>query len=132
MNKPRLFISHAWSYNTQYYSLIEMLNNKSYFEYYNHSVPEHDPICFVKTNQLDSQLKKQIATSQIIIVLGGMYGAYRYWIQREIEIAVEYKKPIIVVLPRGQQNSPKIVTEHATEIVGWNTDSVINAIRRYV
>jgi MTH538 TIR-like domain (DUF1863) len=132
MKVPRLFISHAWDYNSQYYRLIEMLDERPYFNYFNHSVPEHDPIDFKKVSELESQLRTQIATSQVVIVLGGMYGAYRNWMIKEIEIAVEYGKPIIAVLPWGQINSPKIVTDNATEIVGWNTNSVVNAIRKYV
>jgi len=132
MNKPRLFISHAWDYNDQYYNLVDMLNARPYFDFYNHSVPQHDPLDFKKTSELASQLKLQIASCQVVVVLGGMYATYREWIIKEIEYAIEYKKPIICVLPWGQTNSPKIVTDNAHEIVRWNTESIINAIRKYV
>ena len=44
LHRYRLFISHAWEYNDDYYRLIGMLNNAPNFIYSNYSVPEHDPV----------------------------------------------------------------------------------------
>lgn len=52
VKKVRLFISHAWDYNKQYDNLIKLLRIRPYFEFYNHSVPKHDP--------LDSKTKKEL------------------------------------------------------------------------
>jgi len=43
LKKYRIFISHAWTHNTDYYKLVEMLNKASYFDWDNYSVPEHAP-----------------------------------------------------------------------------------------
>lgn len=53
------------------------------------------------------------------------------WIQREIDIAVEYGKPIIGIKPWGQEKIPQAVAKVAKEIVGWNTDSIVSAIRKH-
>ena len=56
----RLFISHAWIHNDDYYKLVDMLNKAHNFEWHNYSVPEHDPLlvktpCGLKlTQQLES------------------------------------------------------------------------------
>jgi len=44
IEKVRLFISHAWDYNQQYYSLVNLLRERPYFDFYNHSVPQYDPL----------------------------------------------------------------------------------------
>jgi hypothetical protein len=47
-----------------------------------------------------------------------MYVARKEWIQKEIEMAQKYKKPIIAVVPRGNENVPCVVKDSATEVVG--------------
>ena len=124
----RVFISHAWEYNADYYRLIEMLDEAPLFNWSNYSVPEHDPL---DMKGLPAALERQIAPTNIVIILSGMYAAHSDWIQNEIDIAVEKSKPIIGIAPWGQQNIPVVVQEAAEEIVGWNTSSIVDAIRKY-
>lgn len=127
----RLFISHAWIHNDDYYKLVNMLNNANNFSWHNYSVPEHDALP-VKTNkQLDEGLVLQIRPTQAVIIISGMYTAYRQWIQREIEIAQEMNKPIIGIKPWGNERIPLSVQNAAYEMVGWNTNSIVDAIRRH-
>jgi len=39
-----LFISHSWAYPNAYNNLVNLLDNRGYFPYKNHSIPIHDPI----------------------------------------------------------------------------------------
>lgn len=50
---------------------------------------------------------------------------------KEIDIASEYNKPIVGIKPWGQQKVPTAVQNVAKTMVGWNTDSIIKAIREY-
>lgn len=129
-----LFLSHAWNYNTEYYRLEEMLFGSPYFSWRNYSVPEHDPIIFSspsrKKSQLTIQLEKQIRPVNCVLIIGGMYAAHSEWILTEIEIAKSFKKPIIGIYPWQQQKMPIVVQESADELVRWNTNSIISAIRK--
>ena len=129
-----LFISHAWRYNGDYYRLEKMLNEASYFYWRNYSVPEHDPKIDpnseVGKKKLYDELKKQIRPVNCVIILAGMYAYYSYWINKEIEIALKYNKPILAVKPWGQERVPQAIQDVADEIVGWNTSTIIDAIRR--
>lgn len=127
----RLFISHAWIHNDDYYKLVNMLNNANNFEWQNYSVPEHDPLLVKNTRQLDESLIQQIRPTHAVIIISGMYAAYRQWIQREIEIAQEMNKPIIGIKPWSNERIPILVQNASCEMVGWNTDSIVNAIRRH-
>ena len=60
-----------------------------------------------------------------------MYVAHSFWIQKEIDISLEYDKPIIGIKPWCQERVPKAVSDVAKEIVGWNTSSIVEAIRKY-
>lgn len=124
-----LFISHAWKYNNEYYNLTELLKECNYFKFRNYSVPEHDPIEFKTKMELSNQLEEQIRQSSVVLLISGMYVKYRPWIKKEIEFAKKYNKPIIAIIRRGAVKIPTEVELNATKIVGWNTASIVSAIR---
>lgn len=130
-----LFISHAWKYNEDYYRIEEFLEKAPLFKWRNYSVPEHDPLIKpdsrVGREKLLGMLDIQIRPSNCILILGGMYATYSEWINKEILIAEKYGKPIIGIYPWGQKRMPSIIKDAASEIVGWNTNSIVNAIRKY-
>lgn len=128
-----LFISHSWTYSDQYARLINLLNNSG-LKYKNYSVPKDDPL---HTNGSDKQLydaiKQQIANSSIVIILAGVYSTYSKWIDKEIEIAkdgFQTPKPILAIEPFGAEKTSKKVKDNANEIVKWNTNSIVAAIKR--
>ena len=124
----RLFISHAWDYNEEYFKIVDFLRAAPNFDWQNYSVPEHDPL---PNSQLVMGLYNQIKPVNAVIILSGMYVPHRDWILKEIEIANEFGKPIIGIKPRGNERIPVEVQNSAREIVGWNTDSIVSAIRRW-
>ena len=65
------------------------------------------------------------------LILSGMYVSYSRWINYEIDTATEMGKPIIGVKPWGQERIPAKVSENASVIVGWNSASVVQAVRDY-
>ncbi|MBC6368721.1 TIR domain-containing protein [Algoriphagus sp. AK58] len=132
-NTYNLFISHSWAYGDAYDKLIKLLDNRGYFTYKDFSVPKNDPI---HTNGTDKQLYdaiyNKIQLCHSIIILAGVYSSYSKWINKEIYIAKkEFKtpKPIIAIEPWGAEKTSKVVKDSADIIVGWNTESVVNAIR---
>ncbi len=126
----RIFISHAWKYNAEYYRLINFLNSAPYFKYANYSVPQHDPIDAGNKKKLTEKLKNQIRPVEVVIILGGMYASYSDWIQFEIDFSKLLEKSILGVRPRGALRMPKAVQDASDEIVGWNTNSIVSAIRK--
>ena len=124
-----LFISHAWKYNDEYYRLESLLRDYSYFNFRNYSVPEHDPLDFNSVKDLVQKLDEQIRQSTVVLVIGGMYCNYRKWIQKEIEIAKKYNKPILLIEPYGSNRTPNLLEVNAIKKVGWNTKSIVQAIR---
>lgn len=126
-----LFISHAWSYSSEYDRLVEMLKTAPYFQCSNCSVPRCDPLEARSARVLEQKLHNQIRPAHCVLILSGMYVSYSDWIQREIDIANRMNKPIIGIRPWGSERVPAAVQQSAIDIVGWNTVSIINAIRRY-
>lgn len=124
-----IFICHAWDYD-DYERIENMLDEAEGFDYRNYSVPEHDPLHARGDKELENALYDQIKPASVVIVLAGMYVPHREWIQKEIDIALKMGKPIIAVAPHGSERMPQEVQEVADAIVGWNTASIVDAIRR--
>lgn len=131
MKQYHIFISHAWDYNNQYNTIQRWLNDATYFTWTDYSVPITKPLHVSGKNDLKQRLENRIAMSSCMIVISGMYATYSEWIDYEIDIAVKYKKPIIGIRPRNQQRVPIKIQQNATTLVGWNSASVISAIRQF-
>lgn len=127
----RLFISHSWAYGDAYDRIINFFDEHN-LKYYDHSVPQGDPI---HTNGTDKQLKAAIDAkvkgTSCVVIMTGVYASHSKWIQKEIDIALEYGKPIIAVEPWGSQKTSQVVKDNADEIVGWNGLSIVNAIKKH-
>jgi len=126
-----LFISHAWTYNADYYRLVRMLDAAPNFKYRNYSVPSHDPLDTGNDKKLLQALDRQIKPVNCVLILAGMYVSHRKWILAEIGIAKRYKKPIVGIVPRGGQRTPVEVQKAAKVMVRWNTNSIVQAIREH-
>lgn len=131
MNTHNLFISHSWKYGNQYDNLITLLQNRPFFSFKNHSVPESNPITGARTDkQLEQAIENKVRSSSVVVIMTGVYSTYSKWINKEIMIAKRLGKPILAVKPYGSINMSTAVREAADEICNWSTESVVSAIRR--
>ena len=125
-----IFISHSWKYSNEYNRLVFLLSHFPYFSYKDYSVPINDPIHSVTMDYLlKVEIKKQMQHASCVLVLAGMYAQHSKWINIEIQIAKEMKKPIIAVEPHASQRTSLQVKAAADKVVRWNTASIVSAIR---
>ncbi len=128
-----LFISHSWAYGDAYDKLVNFFDSASNFSYRNYSVPKDDPIHSAGTDaQLYDAIKRKIAPVNIVIIMAGVYSTHSKWINKEIAIAktdFTYPKPILAIAPWGAQKISQVVANAANDIAGWNTSSIVGAIR---
>jgi hypothetical protein len=134
----KLFITHAWDHQ-EYDALVDLITPDATFRWENLSVPKENPITILiglpkSIRKLVHELDDRIRQANCVLIITGMYVANRQWIQSEIEAALDFKKPVVGVAPRGQERIPdaaRIAIEQANgEQVRWNRDSIISAIRR--
>ncbi|WGV16277.1 TIR domain-containing protein [Fuscovulum ytuae] len=125
----RIFISHSWKYGDSYDRLVEFLNEHN-VAFYDHSVPKNDPI---HTSGSDSDLQAAIDAKirgcSGVIILAGVYATYSKWINKEVSISLDYRKPIIAVEPWAAERTSAIVKNSADRIVKWNGKSIATAVR---
>ena len=130
-----LFISHSWSYGNDYENLIALLRKRSFFDFRDYSVPRDNPIHNAHTmTQLREAIRRQMQPCSVVLIMAGVYATYSKWINKEINLAkngFSAPKPIIAIRPRGNERISTVVQEAANKIVGWNTESVVDAIREF-
>lgn len=126
-----LFVSHAWLYDDAYIRLVKLLRAAPLFKWRNYSVPQHDPLYANNVQRLCEALDRQIRPVNAVLIISGMYVNYRDWIQYEMDVARYYNKPIIGIRPWVAKRVPVAVRQAADTMVGWNTASIVRAIRRY-
>lgn len=131
-----LFISHSWSYSNQYEGLVGLLDKANGFVYKNYSVPKDDPVHNAENDdELKEAIKEQMSHASVVLILAGLYANYSKWIDIEIDLAqngFNKPKPIIAVEYWGAEHTSKVVKDAANEIVKWNTNSIVNAIKELV
>jgi len=125
-----LFISHAWDYRDEYHRLVNLLDAAPNFRWKDYSVPEHDPLGARSTRGLRAGLQRQLQLVHAVLAISGVYASHSDWMREELGLADGFGKPIIAIAPRGNQRLSGVAQDAAVEIVKWNTDSIVDAIRR--
>jgi len=130
-----VFISHAWAYSNHYDTLATWIFKENWsvgqasLDFRDFSVPKSDPIHdATSTKALQEAIYNQIARSHVLVIPSGMYANYSKWIQKELDGAKAYGKPILAVNPWGQEKKSGVVLNNADQGVGWNKQSVIDGI----
>jgi hypothetical protein len=129
-----VFISHAWSYGDAYDRLVELLDSAPGFSWLNWSAPSDKPAIpegmIVPNETVLRAIAQKVNMADCVLVIAGMYANHSAWIQAEMDIARNLSKPLIGVKPWGSERMPQEVYESTVEDVGWNTDSIVSAIKK--
>jgi hypothetical protein len=128
-NPIRLFVTHAWAENDDYSRIFEYLEASGTFHYRNTSQPQaKQPID--KESQRED-LRRQIAPSEVIIVLPGVYAAAPELVLFQMNFAKAADRPIVAMENFGSSVPlPKAIADLADEVSAWNERNVIDALRR--
>ncbi|EMB0665135.1 TIR domain-containing protein [Klebsiella pneumoniae] len=127
----KVFISHAWAHHDELESLRRLIDARPYFNAEYSEVSRNEPINSTNAPYIKSVLKRKILDSNILIGLAGIYASHSSWMEWELDTALANGIPVIGVVPRGAQRISTMVSTRAVEVVRWNTESIIDAIRRH-
>ena len=126
----KVFISHSWDHVDALKRLRNLLNKRNYFKVKFKEASPDNPIKSEKNKDIRLKLSNRIKTSDVVLGIAGVYASYSDWMEWELNTAIKYNIPIIGVVPWGHINTSRIVSNKAIEIVHWNTESIVAAIRR--
>ncbi|WP_411544222.1 TIR domain-containing protein [Klebsiella pneumoniae] len=122
------FVSHSWDYDKQLKNLKSLIEKNSTITIDYSEVTVDNRINSEQRDYIQGVLKKRIISSDVFLVMAGMYTSYSDWMKWEIETAKKNNIPVIAVKPRGAERIPVIIQENADVIVGWNSNSIVNNI----
>ena len=130
MRSYNLLISHSWKHSDSYDRLVSLLKNRGYFNFKNYSVPKTNPIIGANSDkQLRTAIEQKVVRCNAVLILAGVYSSHSKWITIEIDLANKLGKPIIAIQPWGAEKTSVVVKTNARKIVGWNSDSIVKAVR---
>lgn len=127
--QKRIFISHSWkaANHSDYEGVLKLLNDRRYFNFSNYSVDSENPLLGAVWTGIENRIKN----ANIVLITAGVYVSYSDSIQKEIMLAKKYNKRIIAIKPHGNTNVSSIVSDdNDIEVVNYNTESIVSAIRR--
>jgi hypothetical protein len=130
-NSYTVFISHSWAYVDDLRSLKNLLENRGYFNVQFEEATPDVPINSDNAYYIRQRLKQKISNSDVVLGIAGMYASHSEWMCWELDKAIELDKPIIGIVPRGAERVSTIVSSRAKEVVRWNTESIVAAIRKW-
>lgn len=131
-----VFVSHHHKDDASVDGLTNMLSGKGY-QLRNSSIrvkPENQNRIDnkqVSDNTIKRLLRMKMRWASQVIVVIGKETHQRDWVNWEIETAHRLGKPIIGVYENGlkdQVEIPDSLKMHATSIIGWRSDSIIDAL----
>lgn len=125
-----VFISHSWDHVDDLKNLRNLLEKRGYFHVEFEEASPEEPINSENSAYIRCRLKEKISNSDIVLGIAGMYASYSDWMKWELDTAIAEEVPIVGVIPRGQERISKVVTDRSVEDVHWNTESIVDAIRR--
>lgn len=116
----KLFICHIDEDDDEYNLFLEKLSAAYDFSYKDYAVKEK-----VSPHDLESQIK----TVDVVIILSGLCFKNQELMERQLDVAQELNKPLVIIRPYGVENVPAKLEKVASSVVGWNTPCIVDAIR---
>jgi len=135
MKSKNLFFSYYYRNSTECDRLIEMLEDRGYFDYSNSSLDEESNA--ENEDYIKTKIRSKINWAGTIVVLIGPGTYTRKYVNYEIEYARKKEKRIVGVYLWGESQS-KLPVElrkahnedyNDLALVRWNSDSIVDAIR---
>ena len=134
-NRRHVFISHHHADDVEVSDLTGLLKSRGY-DIRNSSIrakPANQQRLdrgLVKDEVIRRLLRMKISWASTVLVLIGKETHARPWVNWEIEEANMQGKRIVGVYERGgtENDKPAALERYASAIVGWNSESVIEAI----
>ncbi|OPB88519.1 TIR domain-containing protein [Elizabethkingia ursingii] len=127
----KIFISHSWSHHDDLMALRNLLGSRNYFNVEFTEASKDVPINSASAYYIKARLKSKIESSDVVLALAGIYASHSEWMPWELDTAINCSTPVIGVIPRGQERISQEVYSRSVIDVKWNTESIVEAIRRH-
>jgi len=129
-NPVRIFVTHCFSQNDDYFRVFEFLESSPNFFYKNVSNPDAVPAAG-GLEALKEELRNQIQLAEIIIVLASVLEQNRDLFTFQLNAAQANDKPIIALERYGLVGDlPAEIKDRCNAVAPWNERMMIDMILR--
>jgi hypothetical protein len=131
-----LFLTHAWRYTDEWQGLVALLDEYLPGKWRNWSLPWHDTSIDRFSDEGRAQLEKLLrghitqASGVILLPETRERAEGRLWLEKQLALATQYKKPVIGVLPQSGVPFPDELVVHVSAIVPRDASMIIATLDR--
>lgn len=129
-NPIRVYAVHGWHKDEDYVRLFEYLESAGNFFYRalsdpNAPLPQGDGVAARRT-----LINEALKNSECVVCMAGAWERYGDWSRFTVDVARALDLPIVVIEHFGPKNMDIQLKAHAAETVGWDSRTIVDAIRR--
>ncbi len=129
-NPIRVIVAHGWIRDDDYSRVIEYLETAENFFYRNLSKPDESGPGGDSTAARRTAIAEALKEAEIVVCSAGTWERYHDWARYTVERAEELELPVIAIEHFGPREMDVRLKGHAAEAVGWDSRSIVDAIRR--
>ena len=128
-SRLNLFLIHAWAEADTYAKAVDRLR-ASDVDLADYSIPPWKQVDGSDA-EIERSIRSRISTASSVVVVNSEGLHRREWSGREMEIAVDLGKPIVVLQPHDnfQLALPQVLDGHVHRVTSWRGDSLARAVR---
>ena len=131
----QIFIAHGWENSQHIHKLTELLDRADTFDkefaYVNHGNFDRSVLRDEMLNDPNLALKEQMTEADVVLVMTDIYHDFKDWINKEIKLAKELDLPIILIRSYENRETPSHLEEKTDEIVVFDPEEILKAIKNY-
>lgn len=126
----RLYAVHGWSRDEDYSRLFEFIQSADNFFYRAVSDPEAHPATGDGVAARRTAIGDALKEAECVVCTAGAWERFNDWARYTIDSARQLDLPIVAVEHFGPKNMDPRLKGYAAEVVGWDSRSIVDAIRR--
>lgn len=129
-NPIRVYAVHGWHKDEDYVRLFEYLESSDNFFYRAVSNPDATSPQGDGTAARRTLIGEGLKLAECVVCPAGTWEHYNDWARFTVEAARALDLPVIALEHFGPKNIDMRLKGHATLTVGWDSRSIVDAIRR--
>jgi hypothetical protein len=129
-NPIRLYAVHGWQQDEDYVRLFEYIESADNFFYRALSDPNAQSPKGDGAVARRALINDALTQAECVVCTAGTWDRYNDWARFTVETARSLDVPVVAIEHFGPKNMDIRLKGHAAETVGWDSRSIVDAIRR--
>jgi hypothetical protein len=129
-NPIRVYAVHGWHRDEDYARLFEYMESADNFFYKAVSDPDARSLTGEGVAQRRTLINDQLKLAECVVCPAGTWERFNDWARYTLDAARSMDLPVVAVEHFGPKNMDLRLKGYTAEIVGWDSRSIVDAIRR--